>query len=418
MALMFIALAVVVVFGRRGEAGVPVIAEPIQVKDFSTTVSVSGQAEAADATQVRAAIAGQVAEVLVREGQYVREGQLLARLDDRAARQALRQAEQAEALARVEWQALTKANEDRLRQHDQEMDKARRAVASATESLVQYQTRLDRVQRLHLDGVATNQQLEEAKEQVRLAKERLTEAEAGLTALAGSTVLQNTDLAKTRLAQAERNLTYARSDLDLTLLQASQAGMILVKAAEPGMAVVPGMPLFTIGTTGRLLVKAPMDEAYVVNAGVGQPVKVTNDALPDMAFTGRVDAIAPQGQIQEKLSLFVVEIGFANRGDKLRPGMTVDCEIRTARVKKVPVAPLLAVFAAGEGKDSDRKYVFLVRNGKAKKAFVTLGLTGEAEAEIRRGLHGGEMLITGEIDTLRELKDGQAVAVKKAKTGK
>ncbi|MGE5551923.1 MAG: efflux RND transporter periplasmic adaptor subunit [Bacteroidota bacterium] len=415
LGLLVIALVCALAFGKKGGQGVPVIAEAVKVRDFSTTVIVSGQAEAADAVVVRPSISGQVVEVPVEEGQTVRAGQILARLDDRGARQALRQAEQAESMARVELETLTRANEERSRQHRLDREKAQRAAASAKESLSQAQARLDRLERLHAEGVATDQQLEEAKDQFRLAKERHTDAEAALAALAESLGLQDTKLTETRLAQAIRNRADAEADLELTLLRAPQNGVVLVKALEPGVAVTPGMAVFTIGTTGALRARALVDETYIVAVRPGQPVKVTNDALPGRIFQGRVINIAPQGQIQEKLSLFEVEIGFTNRDGALRPGMTVDCEITTARASKVPVVPLLAVF--DDEDKAGRKYVYLMHNGKAKKVQVTLGLTGEAEAEIRRGLHGGEMLITGEIDTLRLLKDGQAVTAKKAKAG-
>lgn len=414
--LIILSLALVMVFGKKSGAGTPVIAETIKIQDFSTTVIVSGQAEAADAVVVRPSISGQVVEVLVKEGQTVRQGQTLARLDDRGARQALRQAEQAESMARVELQSLTHTNEDRVKRHRLDREKAQRAVASADESLSQAQARLDRLTRLHADGVATDQQLEEAKDQFRLAKERRTDAEAGLAALDETLGLQDVTLAETRLAQAARNRETAEADLELTLLKAPQSGLVLVKAVEPGVTVTPGLALFTIGTTGALRTRALVDEAYIVAVRSGQSVQVTNDALPGLILPGLVKSIAPQGQVQEKLALFAVEIVFANRDGALRPGMTVDCEITTARARKVPVVPLLAVF--DEEEKAGRKYVYLMHGGKAKKVYVTLGLTSEAESEIRRGLRGGELLITGEIDTLRLLKDGQAVMAKKAKTEK
>ena len=413
---LVLTLVLAVVFGKKGEEGLPVLAERVKVRDFSTTVSVSGQVEAEDAAVVRPVASGQVVEVLVEMGQTVRSGQLLARLDDRQARQVLHQAEEALSLARAELEAIRKANDERGKLHAQEKNKAERAAASARESLAQAQTRYDRLKKLHDDGVATAQQLEDAADQLRLAKERLADAEATMANLADSLGLQDTKLAETRVAQAGQDLATARNDLDLTMLRAPQNGTVLIKAVEPGVAVVPGLALFTIGTTERLRIKALVDEAYIVNIRLGQPVEVTNDALAGTLFTGRVTAIAPQGQLQDKLALFQVEIFLANRDGLLKPGMTVDCEIRTAKVPKVPVVPLLAVFDDdGGGTGQVRKYVFVMAGGKAKKTYITLGLTGEAEGEVGRGLRGGEMLITGEIDTLRNLQDGQAVRIKKTK---
>ena len=194
-------------------------------------------------------------------------------------------------------------------------------------------------------------------------------------------------------------------------------GTVLTKNAEIGESITSGVSsfnagtiLFTVADVSKMIVKAGVNEVDIGKIRVGMPVKVTLDAYPKISFGGRIDRIAPAVRIEDKVHLFDVEIRLDAQGRELRSGMTANIEMIGEKKDKVLTVPVESVFQRDDGeivyvkKKLDAKAMAEASKkpkdeGKIdkdawKKFFdkrvVVTGLSDNAHVEILKGLKAGE----------------------------
>jgi HlyD family secretion protein len=170
-----------------------------------------------------------------------------------------------------------------------------------------------------------------------------------------------------------------------------------------------------------MLAVIEVSERDVVDVKVGNPAKITLDALPDTFFMGKVVRVGyvpiTQATATEKITNFEIEIELADTSALLRPGMSVHCEIITAEKDSVLVVPIAAVGRKRIG-DKEVDACFVIENGRAKLRPVKVGSYGDFEAEIIEGLKEGEEVITGPYSVLAKLKEGDLVKPKRREMAK
>jgi HlyD family secretion protein len=197
-------------------------------------------------------------------------------------------------------------------------------------------------------------------------------------------------------------------------------GIVLTKNVEIGESITSGVSsfnagtvLFTVADTSRMIVKAGVNEVDIGKIRVGLPVRVTLDAYPKVLFKGKIDRIAPAVRIDEKVRVFDVEIRLDAQGRELRSGMTANIEVIGEKKEKVLSVPVESVF-----KRDDQEIVYVkkfldpkVFAEKAKekkdgeqakkeqkdawkqffeKRVIVTGLADNARVEIVSGLKAGE----------------------------
>ncbi|HYS54598.1 MAG TPA: efflux RND transporter periplasmic adaptor subunit [Thermoanaerobaculia bacterium] len=194
-------------------------------------------------------------------------------------------------------------------------------------------------------------------------------------------------------------------------------GTVLTKNIEIGESITSGVSsfnagtiLFTVADVTKMIVKAGVNEVDIGKIRVGMPVKVTLDAYPKISFAGRIDRIAPAVRIEDKVHLFDVEVRLDAQGRELRSGMTANIEMIGEKKAKVLTVPVESVFQRDEGeivyvkKKLDAKAMAEASKkpkdeGKIdkdawKKFFdkrvVVTGLSDNAHVEILKGLKAGE----------------------------
>ena len=130
------------------------------------------------------------------------------------------------------------------------------------------------------------------------------------------------------------------------------------------------------------------------------------------------------------LRYFKVKVQIDNPDDRLRPGMTSQVSIITSTAENSPAIPIQSVVervppskSAKKGSDADedenlpkKKYVFVIKDGKAKMTEVTTGISDATHVSIAAGLKVGDQVVTGPFRTLKKLSDGDAVQVTKEET--
>lgn len=233
-----------------------------------------------DMVSVAPEIQGVVTEVLVRENQQVRRGQLLFRIDPRPFRIALAQAEAQIAAAQVQVNQLSTQSAGTSAD-----------IQGAEANLAYQQREFARLQGLMSQGWITRTRFDEAQHNVNEARERLANARAAAAsarsalAAGGPTSQPQLQAAYVAREQALLNLsrTEVRAPADGTVSQTDRL--------QIGNAVVTGVPVVTIVRGATTYVEANFKEDQLANMYVGQPVEITIDAYPDLILNGRVASI-------------------------------------------------------------------------------------------------------------------------------
>jgi membrane fusion protein YbhG len=362
-------------------------------------IRVSGNIEVTDA-EVSFKLAGRVEARLVTEGETVRVGQLVARLDsmDLAQEVALRKAEvQVAQAALAELEAGSRPEEiaqaaaavrkaqawlDELLAGSRPQDVAAAQAAVQREKAEMNRLKVDYERAAHLyertliaaqeyDAAQTTyevaqRKLKEAEAHLNLVvegprKEQIQQARAGVAeaqeryALVKKGPRQETiDQARARLEQAKHTLALAETRLGYATLVSPLSGVVLSKNVEPGEYVAAGTPVVTVGDLEHVWLRAYINETDLGRVKVGQRVYVTSDTYPGRVYEGRVSFIASQAEFtpknvqteKERVKLvYRVKVDIPNPNMELKPGMPADADILVGQADAGPL-----VGQAQEGK--------------------------------------------------------------------
>jgi RND family efflux transporter MFP subunit len=337
-----------------------------------SVLDASGYVTARRQATVSAKITGKVAEVLIEEGQQVKEGAVLARLDDTEARA--------------------------------QLDLARAQLAAARSQEGEIRAQLAQAERDY-----TRQQ--------ELYERQLVAAQALDAALA------QRDMLRARLANnvvqvrvAAESVAVAQVQLDNTVIRAPFGGVVVEKSAQPGEMISPvsaggGFTRTGIGTIvdmDSLEIEVDVNESFIGRVTADQPVEATLNAYPDWKIPGSVIAIIPTAD----RSKATVKVRIAIRAKD--PRIVPDMGVRVAFLSTEPPAGRPAAAPAvlvptdavrGEGADA---VVFVHAGERVERRAVTTGQTVGAEREILSGLRAGERVVVAPPPSL---KDGDAVRV-------
>ncbi|NMB67540.1 MAG: HlyD family efflux transporter periplasmic adaptor subunit [Chloroflexi bacterium] len=266
-----------------------------------------GRLEPVNALAQAFTLPGQVAEVLVQDGETVQSGQPLVRLTDSPeAKLALRRAEQEDLAARQALEALKTAAESNLAQ-------ARLAFLAARDALDEAVDRYDAN-----DSDENKARLDAARASFNLAEQTL----AALEDNAGIDPDQQA-AAEARVQSAKAALESAGVQIDLRTLNATLGGAVVDLDVQSGELVTAGMPVVTIADYSAWLVKTDnLTELEVARVSLGQKVQVALDALPEMTLEGEVTHINARYEEKRGDITYTVTIRLAQTDPQMRWGMT------------------------------------------------------------------------------------------------
>lgn len=405
---ILVLVAVVAIFARMrtgGSTGVPVEVGAIETRDrFLSYVTASGEIIAERYADIGSSAMGRVVELPVSEGQQIEQGALLARIDPVQARSELDAAEAA--IAALEAEA-TAANQQVDAAHA-ELDLAKARNREAMQSY-------DRISTLAERNLVSQSELDTARAAAETATAQVAAAEASLARAAGSR-----EAAQRRIAQSRAQAARARDILDKTSIVAPMSGTVTRLQVREGEMVVigiqnqPGTVLMTISDLSAINAEVKVAEADVLRVQTGQPAEVTLEALPGRTFTGTVTEVGasalPQLGAGASAREFRVVIRLDDPVPGLRPGLTCDAEILVGERLDVTVAPLQAVVLRFDESGQQQRGVFVVEGGTARFTPVQTGIIGGLDLEID-GIAAGTEIVVGPYQVLRDLSDGDAVAV-------
>jgi membrane fusion protein (multidrug efflux system) len=245
----------------------------------------------ADFTLVSPQIAGKISQVLVDDNDVVKQGDVIATLDDRDFVAAVNTAK----AQVVSAQASIKSLQAKLLNQDAVIEQAQATVDANISTLKLAQFNLERYRNLAADGSGTVQALQEAEAQVSIQQANLRKNEAGLLAAKQNKMIQQADIdqAKAALQQAQSMLDVANLQLSYTQITAPIDGIVGKKSLRVGSYVNPGVSLLAVVPLDQVYVHANFRETQLANVKAGQAVNIEVDALPGKVFTGHVDSLAP-----------------------------------------------------------------------------------------------------------------------------
>jgi HlyD family secretion protein len=353
-------------------------AETVSVErgKITQTIVATGRVATPARVEVGAQVTGTVATLLVRESDRVKRGQLLLTLQDDETLANLNQAKAAvtEAQARIQQLKLVSA------------PLSQQTVKQAEANLKLAEAEWQRTQTLVKQGFFSQARLDEAERSLDNARAALANARTQATANAPEGA--ELALAQARLAQAEAALKAAQARADLMRISAPFDALVLSRNAEPGSIAQPGRVLLTLAQSGETRLYVNVDEKNLRYLQPGFQAVAVADAYPNQRIAAEVYFISPA--IDPQRGTVEVRLRVAEPPGFLRPDMTVSVEMVVGQKEQA----LRVSSDAVRGMDGDQPYVLALRQGKAVRVEVKLGLRGVGVVEVLDGLQAGETVIT------------------------
>jgi HlyD family secretion protein len=361
--------------GARLILGPAVVVEQVKRGNLVETVVASGHVETPFRVEIGSQITGTVEDVLVQEGERVSKGQPLISLVARELKASVVQAQGAVAQA-----------EARMRQLDElTLPSAREALTQAKANLLNAQQTFDRTSQLAKDGFATRAALDEAQKTLDVARTQVRTAEFQVYTASpnGSDYV----MAQTQLNQAHANLETAESRRGYATISAPRDGILITRSVERGTVVQPGKALLVLAPAGEVQLVLQIDERNLGKIALGKKAKASADAYPEQTFGAVVSYINPGIDITR--ASVEVKLTVADPPEYLRQDMTVSVDIEVATKDNALVLPIRSVHDVLSG----QPWVLGIKDGRAVKRPVRLGLRGNANLEILDGIAEGEVAI-------------------------
>lgn len=371
-----------VVLALAGVFGVARAARPARVavvratrRPLAQTLVVSGRVMPPVRVNIGSLITGMVTQRLVEDGQRVRTGQELLRLDDAEARAAMAQARAAVSQAALRLDQLRSVG----------LPLAVEGLTQARLTFERAEREWQRTQRLSDDGIVTATQLDDAKKAVAMARSQLQAATVQQAGSSPAGVDERT--VRAALDQARAAEAGAATRLGQTIVRASGAGVIIGRSVEAGDIVQPGKTLLVLAVDGPTLLTIEPDERNLAAIWIGQPATASADAYPAQSFPATVGfigaAVDPQrGTVEVRLSVPSPPL-------TLRPDMTVSVELEAGRRGEALVLPAECV----RDVTGRSPWLLALVDGVVERRSVRTGLRGDAFVEILGGARDGELVI-------------------------
>ncbi|WP_374512337.1 efflux RND transporter periplasmic adaptor subunit [Niveibacterium sp.] len=373
--LIAMLLAVILLIGWMLSRGKEVELRSASRQAIAQTLIATGRVETPAQVQLGLPVAGIVETLAAREGSVVKQGELLIALRADEARASLAAADAAVVEARARLAQVAQVAGPVSSQQQRQ----------AEENLRVAQLEYQRVEALIAQGFVSPSRRDDARRTLQNAEAALAAArsQAAANQPAGSEMAA----AASRLAQAEANLRAARARMANHELRAPADGTVLSREVNVGDITQAGRVLMRFAAGGTLRIVTQMDEKHLARLKPGVAGKAIADAYPGQPFDVVIDYVAPGVDAQRG----TVEVKFSVPQPPafLRPDMTVSVEIVVARKDSAVVLPLDAIHAP----EGDSPWVLRVREGRAERVAVTLGVRGMGAAEIAKGLDAGELVV-------------------------
>jgi membrane fusion protein (multidrug efflux system) len=341
---------------KNAGSRLPVEVKAVERADIRRTLTFVGELRASESVEVSSQIPGRVKKIAVKMGDKVKEGDLLAVIDDSELRAQLQESQASLAVYKA---SIVKAEAE---------DTNAKAV-------------LERKEKLAGQKLITPQELDNAK----------TES---------ATAAASVDVAKSQLGQGQARVKLLQSQLGDSKVKASFAGEIDARYLDQGAVVSPGTPILRLVKKEPIVARFQVDERYIGELrkkmdGGEVAVEVIVDAYPGEIFEGEIARLSPALEAGSRTA--AVEAEIPNADGRLMPSMYCRVRVDFGYKTGVIVVPAGAVTedltGGGEGEEQATGNVYVVEGGKARLVDVTLGWKQGDLIEVLDGLREGDRVV-------------------------
>ncbi len=436
--------------GRQKPKGLEVEVAKVERRTIKETVAASGKVFPEVEVKISPDVAGEIVELYIEEGDSVKSGQLLAKIDPDAIRS---QVERGEAAVNNS-KAMVAGSLADIERNKAGLVQAR-AQLEATEAQLENQKSVhERNVGLSKEGVISEQDfemslsnLQQLEANVRSLKASLESAKANLNAAE-----QSAKAASFSVKSNEATLRELRTNLKRTSLFAPMNGVVSLLSVEKGERVVgsnmmAGTEMMRVANMSAMEVQVDVSESDIPKVALGNTVDVEVDAYLDRKFQGKVTEIANSATSatgaavslnSDQVTNFIVKISLdpssysdlisANNRYPFRPGMSASVEINTTTAKEVWSVPIQSVTTREEEKKDDsssddliKEVIFATVDGAdtVKMIAVKTGIQDDTYIEVTSGIEGSEEIVVGPYSAIsKKLESGKAISKKEGKDKK
>ena len=390
--------------------------------DMSIKISATGIVEPNFKVEVKSKASGEVLSFPFEEGDHVKKGALLLQLDKSDEKRNV-------AKARTELSSssakLKKAETALLLQktkYDSDIKSSQSEIETALANLKESEDKLKRQSELFGKKFVSQESLDTAKTLFKVNQEKLVQAQTRHQAAKDSihdiTMKENEiELALSEVKRSDIAVDEAEERLDETDIFAPIDGVIIEKLVEEGQIIASGISnvsggtaIATIADMSRLFIIADIDETDIGSVKIGHAVQITADAFPNEVFKGKITRIAPQGVIDNSITIFKAKIEIKGTGKiLLKPMMSANIDIVTHQVKDT-----VYVTRAGIRKDEEGEFAVILKNDQPEKVRIKTGIKNPIHIQIISGLNPDEEVILGDWEkALQEAKEKKGSSLRK-----
>lgn len=391
---MLAALALIPVFTRQGSLRVHTTT--VERGSIRSLISTNGKVEPIRNFEAHSPVATTVKRLLVKEGDHVRQGQLLLQLDDADLRtQAARAQAQMKAAQADQSDLTTGGTREELLTLEAQLLKARSARDIARRNVEAYH-------RLQQEGAASAGEVKQAEDELRRA-----EADATLLEQKKKDRYSQPEVAKVQAQGAVAQAAYdaAEDALHKSSVHAPFDGIVYSLPVKQGAYVQTGDLLLQEGDLSRMLVRTFVDEPDIGRLATGQKIEVTWDALPSRIWSGSVSTVPSTVKLRGARNVGEVTCTVDNHDLRLLPNVNVGVTVITAEHSGV-----LTLLREAVHIDETKPYVYQVLNGELKRRDVDVSLQNLTRVEITAGLPENAVVALTSADT-KPLVEGARVKV-------
>ncbi|NOZ12386.1 MAG: efflux RND transporter periplasmic adaptor subunit [Acidobacteria bacterium] len=375
IAIVVIGIAGMIILGAvsKRDSGLPVFMEKVKTGPFKDTINASGLLIPRKKVSIMSDVMGKIIELPVKEGDLVKKGQILVRIDDRDLKSEVQRQE-----------AGVKMAEIQVKNQQVALDTAKREFK--------------RKKHLFKQQLISRESFEQARSAMESAELTLEQY-------------------RENVVQSRAILKKSKELLSKTVIRSPMNGKITALNKELGEQViqgtinVPGSVIMEVSDMSAIDLEVEVNEIEAARIRKNMAATVKLDALPNRKFKGEIfeigqSAYRPQGR---DVSVFKIKIALLELDPAMKPGMNGEAEITVQKKQNTLFIPIQAV----RTDDNGNKFCFIMKNRKAVKKTIKTGLSNDADIEITKGLSGGETVITGPYRILKNLKNGDKVRKKK-----
>ena len=423
-------------------------------QDLTATVTASGEIKPRNYINLGANTYGPapITEILVKEGDHVKKGQVVAKLESVQAHADVTAQQAAIDTALAD----SAASEAGVKSMGDGVQTALATLQRNKAELERTKAGVDRAKELFKADLMAKQDYEQKQAEYNTAVAAIGEAEARLAQARSQEAQARQQLASAqkRVAQMRAGLTRISDVLEKYFVTAPIDGIVTNLPVRMGETVVPGVQnaaastIMTIADMSLITAELKVDETDIVSVKLDQPAAVTIDAMPNQTFHGHVVEIGNTAILRstglaasqsttanQEAKDFKVVVALDDPPEDIRPGLSCSGEISTATRQRILTIPIQALTIRQRGdlepasqnggvqaaayvdpgveksKKEEIQGVFVVRDGKAEFHPVTTGITGSTDIEVLGGLEQGDEIITGGYKAIRTLRNFANVRV-------